>query len=157
MDTILGNTNFRYSHRRSDGYEALKPTGDHNRRKRVGVDHDSSDDYDGHGDRRPVSKPRSSTSLRQHPPAVMLSSFSYRRNRARQRQIFLQTYKLSSVTNNNNNSSRKSHPKLKKFVVKVKSMVVSVLSFMRADYLRSSCKSGSAICVTSPSGIVKLC
>ncbi|KAK3039564.1 hypothetical protein RJ639_027708 [Escallonia herrerae] len=75
-----------------------------------------------------------------------MSSVSYKRDRARKRQIFLQTYKLASVS-----SSRKasSSQKLKKAVIKVKSAIVSILSFMCGSSLRS-CNSKSAIEASSP-------
>ncbi|KAK7404974.1 hypothetical protein VNO78_06069 [Psophocarpus tetragonolobus] len=73
----------------------------------------------------------------------MLKSISYRRRRAKQRQIFLTTYKLSSVNTNTNTCL---HPKLKlkNLAVKVKKIVASVFMLMRVASLRS-CASTSAI------------
>ncbi|XP_027348494.1 uncharacterized protein LOC113860067 [Abrus precatorius] len=75
----------------------------------------------------------------------MLKSISYRRRRAKQRQIFLTTYKLSSLDNTFGEPKR---PKLKKVAVKVKKIVASVLMFMRTGSFRS-CYSRSAISATS--------
>ncbi|KAL3509413.1 hypothetical protein ACH5RR_028814 [Cinchona calisaya] len=163
MDTLVRNTTLRFSRRRTDGYEPLNGA----------VDRDAGrardDDY---GRQRTISRPRSH---KQHSPynmmvdsfgqrtfsrprnqkqqsPVMMNSFSHRRNRARQRQIFLQTYKLESM----DSASKCRARKLKKFVVKVKTVVVSVLSFMRGNTLKS-CNSGAAICASSPSRIVKIC
>ncbi|RDX65522.1 hypothetical protein CR513_55818, partial [Mucuna pruriens] len=82
----------------------------------------------------------------------MLKSISYRRRRAKQRQIFLTTYKLSSINNNNNNNTfvepQRHKLKLKKVAVKVKKIMASVLMFMRVGSFRS-CTSRSAISATS--------
>ncbi|KAL1362988.1 hypothetical protein HN51_011191 [Arachis hypogaea] len=93
----------------------------------------------------------------------MVKSISYRRRRAKQRQIFLTTYKLSSLNDddfhvvdngdsNNNNKNKK--PAMKKVAVKVKKIVASVLMFMRTASFRSSCnnpRTSSAIAdATSP-------
>ncbi|XP_054813793.1 uncharacterized protein LOC129314383 [Prosopis cineraria] len=84
-----------------------------------------------------------------------LKSVSYRRRRAKQRQIFLTTYRLSSFSQDFpadsklTSSSSSSPPKLKKVAVKVKKMVTSVLVFMRTGSFRS-CNSKSAISATSP-------
>ncbi|KAL2328250.1 hypothetical protein Fmac_021677 [Flemingia macrophylla] len=77
----------------------------------------------------------------------MVKSISYRRKRAKQRKIFLTTYKLSSLDNTFVHPQR---PKLKKVAVKVKKIVASVLMFMRTGSFRS-CSSTSAISATSPS------
>nr|KAJ0192823.1 hypothetical protein LSAT_V11C800442300 [Lactuca sativa] len=68
------------------------------------------------------------------------------RVRARSRHVFLQGYKLSMYTTN---GKLRSEIKLKKAMVKVKTMVVSVLSFMRAASLKR-CNSKSAIAASSP-------
>ncbi|KAL8088166.1 hypothetical protein AgCh_038082 [Apium graveolens] len=70
------------------------------------------------------------------------TSLSYRRDRARKRQIFLQSYNLSGSSSSEDTSSasdknRKSK-KLKKAADKVKSVAVSVVSFMRISSLRSN-------------------
>lgn len=70
----------------------------------------------------------------------------HRRERAKQRQIFLKTYTLSSMEGSD--SEVKSKPKnLRKAVaVKVKKAVVSVVSFMRISSVSLwSCKSGSGV------------
>lgn len=70
------------------------------------------------------------------------TSLSYRRDRARKRQIFLQSYNLggsssSEDTSSSSDKNRKSR-KLKKAANKVKSVAVSVVSFMSISSLRSN-------------------
>ncbi|XP_020235505.1 uncharacterized protein LOC109815255 [Cajanus cajan] len=79
----------------------------------------------------------------------MVKSISYRRKRAKQRKIFLTTYKLSSL---DNTFVDPQSPKLKKVAVKVKKIVASLLIFMRTASFRS-CNSTSAISPTSSSPI----
>lgn len=79
----------------------------------------------------------------------MVKSISYRRRRAKQRQIFLTTYKLSSLNSNTFVEPQKPKLKLKKVAVKVKKIVTSVLMFMRVGSFRS-CSSRSQISATSP-------
>ncbi|KAI3736177.1 hypothetical protein L6452_15713 [Arctium lappa] len=79
-----------------------------------------------------------------------MSPVSDRRDRARSRHIFLQGYKLSMYTTQGKLKS--DHMKVKKAMVKVKTMVVSVLSFMRAASLKR-CNSKSAIAASSPNRI----
>ncbi|KAG4967694.1 hypothetical protein JHK87_033345 [Glycine soja] len=67
----------------------------------------------------------------------MVKSISYRRRRAKQRQIFLTTYKLSSLNSNTFVEPQKPKLKLKKVAVKVKKIVTSVLMFMRVGSFRS--------------------
>ncbi|XP_014493480.1 uncharacterized protein LOC106755780 [Vigna radiata var. radiata] len=74
----------------------------------------------------------------------MLKSISYRRRRAKQRKVFLTTYKLSSLDNNTFVEPQKPKLKLKKVAVKVKKIMASVLMFMRVGSLRS-CASRPAI------------
>ncbi|CAJ1978954.1 unnamed protein product [Sphenostylis stenocarpa] len=74
----------------------------------------------------------------------MLKSISYRRRRAKQRQIFLTTYKLSSLDSNTFVEPQKPKLKLKKVAIKVKKIMASVLMFMRVGSVRS-CGSSSAI------------
>ncbi|KAL2252174.1 UNVERIFIED_CONTAM: hypothetical protein Sindi_0012100 [Sesamum indicum] len=98
---------------------------------------------------RIFSRRRSSQSL-----SRMTSSWSYKRERARKRQIFLQTYKLGSISSKG--KFERSGRKLKKMVVKVKSAMVSILAFVRGGALRS-CDSRSAIGAASPTRVVRLC
>ncbi|CAK8575616.1 unnamed protein product [Lathyrus sativus] len=74
-----------------------------------------------------------------------LKSISYRRRRAKQRKIFLTTYKLSSL----NHFVEPKRPKIKRVAVKVKNIANSVLMFMKTGTFRS-CRSKSAISETSP-------
>ncbi|KAG8364679.1 hypothetical protein BUALT_Bualt18G0023600 [Buddleja alternifolia] len=82
----------------------------------------------------------------------MMRSLSYRRDRARKRQIFLRTYKLGSTTKSDEKLMKSR--KLKKMVVEMKSAVVSVIAFMRGGALRS-CDSRSAIHASSPTRELK--
>ncbi|KAJ7948285.1 Beta-(1--_2)glucan export ATP-binding/permease protein like [Quillaja saponaria] len=80
----------------------------------------------------------------------LMNSLSYRRNRAKQRQVFLRTYKLAPIHKLSGSKSQK----VKKIAVKVKKFVASMVSFMRIGSLRSSsCK--SAIAAASPIPIRK--
>lgn len=83
----------------------------------------------------------------------MMASLSYRRDRARKRHIFLQTYKLGSISSKEKIMRSR---KLKKMAVEVKSAVVSVLAFMRGGSLRP-CSSRSAIRASSPTRVTKFC
>lgn len=84
----------------------------------------------------------------------LMTSWSYRRDRARKRQIFLQTYKLGYVSSDSDKLMRSR--KLKKMVVKVKSAAVAALAFVRGGALRS-CNSRSAIPATSPARVARFC
>ncbi|OWM78636.1 hypothetical protein CDL15_Pgr002807 [Punica granatum] len=82
------------------------------------------------------SKKRSSEPLISLP-----HSSSYRQERARQRQIFLKTYKLSSV-----DSLKKCQPRklVKKALLKLRRVAVRIVSIARIGSLRScSCISGA--------------
>ncbi|KAL8511008.1 hypothetical protein ACS0TY_017728 [Phlomoides rotata] len=83
----------------------------------------------------------------------LMSSWSYRRDRARKRQIFLQTYKLGSTSSREKLMRSR---KLKKMAVSVKSAVVSALAFMRGGTLRS-CNSLPAVSASSPARVAKFC
>ncbi|KAL1562432.1 hypothetical protein AAHA92_05011 [Salvia divinorum] len=84
----------------------------------------------------------------------LMTSWSYRRDRARKRQIFLQTYKLGYVSSDGEKLMRSR--KLKKMAVKVKSAVVSALQFFRGGALRS-CNSRAAIPAVSPARVSTFC
>ncbi|KAF3443887.1 hypothetical protein FNV43_RR13577 [Rhamnella rubrinervis] len=79
-------------------------------------------------------------------------SSSYRRERAKQRQIYLKSYKLASVdTIRRRSMSLQKHNKL---VTKVKKVVVSIVSLLRigsASLIRSSCDCPRSVCASSPS------
>lgn len=81
----------------------------------------------------------------------LMTSWSYRRDRARKRQIFLQTYKLG---NDSSDEKLMRSRKLKKMVVRVKTAVVSALAFMGGGALRS-CNSRAAI--PAASRVMKFC
>ncbi|KAL0320293.1 UNVERIFIED_CONTAM: hypothetical protein Sradi_5290800 [Sesamum radiatum] len=133
MNTISRNPTVRISRRAEEcSYETEeKREGHHNHGWRI------------------FSRRRSNHSL-----SHMTSSWSYRRERARKRQIFLQTYKLGSISSRGKFEG--SGRKLKKMVVKVKLAMVSVLAFVRGGALRS-CESRSAIRAASPTRVVRCC
>ena len=80
----------------------------------------------------------------------LMSSWSYRRDRARKRQLFLQTYKLGYVSSDDGKLMRSR--KLKKMAIKVK----SALQFFRGGALRS-CNSRAAIPAVSPARASTFC
>lgn len=96
---------------------------------------------------------RNFSKRRREPNYSMPKSSSYRRTRAKQRQIFLKSYTLSSE-NLGQSSSRSS--KLKKVLIKMKTMVVSVVAFMSMDSLKS-CNSRTAIEASLPTMVSKIC
>lgn len=123
MNTLIRNAT-RSLNRGFDGYEPL----DHSEEAR--------DEDHKHGRRSEVSKPHDN----------MVYSLSYKRERAKKRQIFLRSYKLGSLET----TWGKSRPrKLKKMVVKVKKVVLSVVSFMRIGSLRP-CNCRLSIYTSSP-------
>ncbi|KAG6738024.1 hypothetical protein POTOM_059560 [Populus tomentosa] len=71
----------------------------------------------------------------------------YRSARAKKRQVFLKSYRLASRTELRRRWSRSL--KLKKVVVKVRMAVLSAVSFMRGNALKS-CNSKSSISASSP-------
>ncbi|KAG6385113.1 hypothetical protein SASPL_153940 [Salvia splendens] len=77
----------------------------------------------------------------------LMTSWSYRRDRARKRRIFLQTYKLGYFRSDGEKLLRSR--KLKKVAVKAKSAVVSALEFVRGGAFRS-CNFRAAIQAASP-------
>ncbi|KAK9284784.1 hypothetical protein L1049_023961 [Liquidambar formosana] len=123
MNTLVRSTTFSLD-RRFDAYEPLDQSGE------MGAEENSG--------WRTFSK-------RNKESHKMITSFSYRRDRARKRQIFLRTYKLGSV----NTSEQSTSGKLKKVFGKVKTVVVTVVAFARIGSLRSwNCR--SAVCGSSP-------
>ncbi|KDP24160.1 hypothetical protein JCGZ_25817 [Jatropha curcas] len=94
----------------------------------------------------------SKANLGRRTPSKSMMMTSYRVTRAKQRQIFLQSYKLTSRSELRTSRSRK----LKKVVVKVKTVLVSFMSFLRVGASRS-CISRSAICTSSPTRVTKYC
>lgn len=138
MDSLVKNTTLRFSRRFDHGflYEPL----DHQSNDKIGDDH--------------IYR-KISTSRRK---GRLTTSFSYRRDRAKKRQIFLQSYKLGSDNSTTTSSSEKicKSRKLKTVANKVKSVAVSVVSFMRASSLRS-CKSGLVIRAISRTRIQTCC
>ncbi|MBA0592679.1 hypothetical protein Gorai_009654 [Gossypium raimondii] len=131
MNSLVRNATSNFS-RRLDGYELL----------------------DQSGETREENPPQYRTSSKRRPHSVV-ASLSYRRDRAKKRQIFLRSYKLSAVDNNWGQPKPKSR-KLKKMVLKVKTVVVSLVSFMRIGSFKS-CNCGSAICAAAPIAIKKCC
>lgn len=74
--------------------------------------------------------------------AKLRTSLSYRRDRARKRQIFLQSYNLGGSSSSEDTSAspdkKRKAKKLKLAADKVKSVAVSVVSFMRISSFGSS-------------------
>ncbi|GMJ06419.1 hypothetical protein HRI_004311100 [Hibiscus trionum] len=125
MSSLVRNAAANFS-RRVDGYELLDQS--------QGTKEETSGRY------RTFSKRRSQ---------------SYRRDRARKRQIFLRSYKLSAVCDDRGRHEMKPR-KLKKVVLKVKKVVESLVSFMRIGSLKS-CNCRSAIYAAVPISIKKCC
>ncbi|KAI8012757.1 hypothetical protein LOK49_LG06G01694 [Camellia lanceoleosa] len=133
MNTLVKNATLGLS-RRLDGYEPLdrrgEATGDDNRS----------------GSWRTLK-------IEPQQRNTMTTSFSFRRERAMKRQIFLRTYKLGSI--NSPRGKSMCCRELKKVAVKVKSVVVSAaVSFVRFNSL-ASCNCRSAICASSPTRVRK--
>ncbi|XVF66857.1 hypothetical protein PTKIN_Ptkin10aG0072200 [Pterospermum kingtungense] len=135
MNTLVRNATSNFS-RRVDGYELLDQNNE-TREENIGGGHPY----------RTFSKKRAQS---------MVASLSYRRDRAKKRQIFLRSYKLSTVGDNWKQPKTQSQSrKLKKMVVKVKTVAVSaVVSFMRIGSFKS-CNCRSGICAASPISIRK--
>uniref|UniRef100_A0A2P2QS61 Uncharacterized protein n=1 Tax=Rhizophora mucronata TaxID=61149 RepID=A0A2P2QS61_RHIMU len=94
--------------------------------------------------------PKSFSKNRNEPDALVIS-LSQRRKRAKQRQIYLKSYKLAS----RNKLRRSKCARLNKAAIKVRSVVVSLVSIIRIGALRS-CNARSAISA-SPMRITKFC
>ncbi|KAF8369477.1 hypothetical protein HHK36_032504 [Tetracentron sinense] len=124
MNTLVRSTTLAFS-RRSSYYQVL--------------DQSSSKKWGDHG------RSRRTSSKRKKESPHMATSFSYRRDRAKKRQIFLQSYKLASVDSRAQSTSRK----LKKMIMNLKSVVVSIVAFTRIASLRS-CNTPAAICTSTP-------
>lgn len=140
MTSLVRNTPLRFS-RRVDGYEPL----DQPECTEASM---QNDEDRSHSVRRTIMKLKRSVKQRSSP--IMLSSISYRRERARKRNIFLQSYKLESSKN-----LRKK--KLKKIVLKVKCAMISIFSFMRAHSIKSCTNYNSGIGAVSPARVIKCC
>ena len=91
-------------------------------------------------------------SRRKRVPYNMVTSLSYRQERAKKRQIFLQSYKLAAIDGALGGS--KTSSKLKKVMIKMKEVAVSIVSITRIATLKS-CNSPSAICASSPTSAAK--
>ncbi|KAL6963415.1 hypothetical protein U1Q18_001499 [Sarracenia purpurea var. burkii] len=119
MNTLIRNTTLHFSRRSVDAY--YQP-----------VDQGGDDaGNENRGGRRTFSRRKSDDR-----PRNMTTSLSFRRDRAKKRQIFLRTYKLASSEYSPEKSRGR---KLKKFAIKLKSVVVSVVSFVRFKSLLTSC------------------
>lgn len=134
MNTLVRNATSNHS-RKADGYELLDQN-DKIREENLG------------GQFRTFSKKRAQS---------MVASLSYRRDRAKKRLIFLRSYQLSTLGDSSSWEQPKTQSrKLKKMVVKVKTVVVSVVSFMRIGSFKS-CNFRSAISAVAPISIKKCC
>ena len=76
----------------------------------------------------------------------MVHSLSYKSDRAKQRRIFLKSYKLASMDSLRRSTSTR---KLRKTVIKVKKVVVSIVSSIRIGLTRS-CNCRLSIRASSP-------
>ncbi|OMP07857.1 hypothetical protein COLO4_06995 [Corchorus olitorius] len=132
MSFLVRNATSNFS-RRVDGYELLDQI------------EETREENLGHHNRT-FSKRRAQS---------VVASFSYRRDRARKRQIFLRSYKLSTVDDNWGRPKTRSD-KAKNIVVKIKAVVISVVSLMRMGSFKS-CSCRSAICAAAPISINKCC
>ncbi|KAE8733845.1 hypothetical protein F3Y22_tig00000916pilonHSYRG00045 [Hibiscus syriacus] len=132
MNSLVRNATANFS-RRVDGYELL----DQNQ----GTKEETLGQY------RTFSKRRAQS---------VVASLSYRRDRAKKRQIFLRSYKLSTVDDDRGRPKTKPR-KLKEAVLKVKTVVVSLVSFMRIGSLKSCKNCRSAIYAAVPISIKKCC
>ncbi|KAL8228499.1 hypothetical protein R6Q57_016083 [Mikania cordata] len=130
MNTISRTTTLRRINRGITAYEHLDKTAKEGRRWRA------------FSTRRTIT---TLGKLKTQNHETTMSPVHERHDRARRRHIFLQGYELSMYTTK---QKLRSEIKLKKAIVKVKTMVVSVLSFMRAASL-NKCNSKSAINVSS--------
>ncbi|KAF8411185.1 hypothetical protein HHK36_003728 [Tetracentron sinense] len=128
MNTLVRSTTLAFS-RRSSYYQVL--------------DQSSSKKWGDHGQSRRTSSKRTKESPH------MATSFSYKRDRAKKRQIFLRSYKLASMDTPAQSTSRK----LKKMIMTMKSVVVSIVAFTRIR----SCNTRAAICTSSPRPVQKGC
>ncbi|KAK8981677.1 hypothetical protein V6N11_028086 [Hibiscus sabdariffa] len=117
MSSLVRNAAANFS-RRVDGYELLD--------QNDGAKEETCGQY------RTFSKRRAQS---------VVASLSYRRDRARRRQIFLRSYKLSAVGDDWGRPKTKPR-KLRKVVLKVKKVVESLVSLMRIGSLKSCYAAG---------------
>ncbi|PON84649.1 hypothetical protein TorRG33x02_195880 [Trema orientale] len=132
MNTLVRSTTATIS-RRFDGYEPL----DHHHQRIMMRD-----------ERNQLGRRASSKRSKKLEGHRVRNSRSYRNERAKQRRIFLKTYKLAPVGNFHRRSETR---KLDEFATKVKKVVVSVLSLIRigSGSLRS-CNCRLAIRASTP-------
>ncbi|TXG55200.1 hypothetical protein EZV62_020456 [Acer yangbiense] len=128
MNTLVRSTTTRNFSRRFDGYESLDLNSEAGR-------------HEDHQHHR-----RNNSSKRRKQPHSVVKTFSYRRDRARTRQIYLKSYTL---TTSRENLGKSGSGKLKKVAIKVKAVAVSVVAFIRMDSFRS-CNTRSATDAFSP-------
>ncbi|KAE8736390.1 hypothetical protein F3Y22_tig00000002pilonHSYRG00172 [Hibiscus syriacus] len=131
MNSLVRNATANFS-RRVDGYEML--------------DQGEETKEETSGEYRTFSKRRGQS---------VVASLSYRRDRAKKRQIFLRSYKLSAVGDEWGKPKAKPR-KLKMVGIKIKTAVVSLVSFMRFGSLKS-CNCRSAICAAVPISFKNCC
>ncbi|GKA01217.1 hypothetical protein Tco_0673882 [Tanacetum coccineum] len=135
MNTIVRNTTLRRLNHRFTSYEHLNKTSKEGRRG-----------WRAFSTRRTNAFGQVKT---QDNGTPAMSPVCDKRDRAKSRHIFLQGYNLSMYTTK---EKLKSQMKLKRAMVKAKTMVVSVLSFMRAGSLKR-CNSKSTIAASSPTPV----
>lgn len=96
------------------------------------------------------------------PYNTVTTSLSYKQERAKKRLIFLQSYKFATMDDGDGGgggglggSCRSTSCKLiKRVMIKVKAVAVSIVSISRIGSLKS-CNSPSAICASTPTSTVK--
>ncbi|RZC65411.1 hypothetical protein C5167_009103 [Papaver somniferum] len=161
MDTLMRNTSLAFSrHGQSDNYSSVPY-------EILNHDHDDSNgtswtEKNGvMGSRR---APRTSSKRKKEQVVpYMMSSMSYRRDRAKNRQIFLKSYKLTysietkSIESDNNSLRSGVSRRLTKACVKVKSALVAIVRFVNIDSsLRACAVSGPpAICGSTPTSVIQ--
>ncbi|KAF5741499.1 hypothetical protein HS088_TW10G00497 [Tripterygium wilfordii] len=94
---------------------------------------------------------RKASSKRRKEPHGRVASLSYRSERAKQRGVFLKSYKLEMVDKLGRSRTRT----LNKIVLKVRAVVVSLVSFLRIGSLRSCNSRSISISASSPTAIKK--
>ncbi|KAE8664070.1 hypothetical protein F3Y22_tig00112857pilonHSYRG00230 [Hibiscus syriacus] len=132
MNSLVRNATANFS-RRVDGYELL--------------DRGEETKEETWGQYRTFSRRRAQS---------VVASLSYRRDRAKKRQIFLRSYKLSAVGGDWGKPKTKPTRKLKTMGIKVKTAVMSLVSFMRIGSLKS-CNCRSAISAAVPISFKSCC
>ncbi|MCL7036759.1 hypothetical protein MKW94_030347 [Papaver nudicaule] len=160
---VMRNTSLAFSrHGQSDNYnnvpyEILNHDNDHSESN--GTSWTEKNEF--MGSRRAPRTP--SKRNKEQVVPYMTSSVSYRRDRAKNPQIFLKSYKLTysmetkSIESDNNSLKSEASRRLAKACVKVKSAIIAIVRFVKIDSsLRSCAVSGPpAICGSTPTSVIQ--